>query len=290
MFWYHAAMPSSSVLSSARVRKPKDKPKAEGHVLIVERWILMALRHVKIKSLGEAQTRGTTLTDQLNTRPFQKLPGCRRELWDSVERATLQPLPAEPYILAELREARVSRDYHVHVDYSAYSVPYHLVGHTIHVRLTASTVECFADHQRVATHLRAGRRGTWSTRPEHMPPHHRAVLKGWSSAHFLDQAAQIGPHTHALMKKILAAGVIPEQHFTRCRRILRLAQEFTPAILEVAAQRATRAEVNAVKAVKTLCMMVTAEPSEACETLPGHANTRGAAYFAGPHEPEPQGE
>ncbi len=128
MFWYHAAMPSSSVLSSARVRKPKDKPKAEGHVLIVERWILMALRHVKIASLGEAQTRVTTLTYQLNTRPFQKLPGCRRELWDSVERATLQPLPAEPYI-AEMHEARVGPDYHVHGDYSAYSVPYHLVGH-----------------------------------------------------------------------------------------------------------------------------------------------------------------
>jgi transposase len=277
-------------LVPARVRKPKDKPKAEGHVLIVERWILMALRHVPLQSRGDAQTQVTALTHLLNTRPFQKLPGCRRELWETVERATLQPLPAEPYVLAELREARVGRDYHVHVDYSAYSVPYHLVGQVVQVRLTASTVECFADHQRVASHRRAARRGTWSTRPEHMPPHHRAVLKGWSSAYFLDQAALIGPQTHALMEAILAAAVIPEQQYTRCRGILRLAQEFTPAILEVAAQRAIHAEVNTVKAIKTLCMVVAAEPPVESGTLPGHANTRGAAYCAGPRTPEPQGE
>ncbi len=273
----------------ARVRKPKDKPKAEGHVLIVERWILMALRHTHLYSLGEAQTRVAALTQQLNARPFQKLPGCRRLLWETVERATLQPLPA-PYVLAELREARVGRDYHVHVDYSAYSVPYHLAGQVVQLRLTASTVECFADHQRVASHRRAVRRGTWSTRSEHMPPHHQAVAKGWSTDYFLDQAAQIGPETHALIQLVLTAAVIPEQHYTRCRGILRLAQEFTPAIVEAAAQRARHAEVSTVKALKTLCTVVAADPPTEPLTLPGHANTRGADYFAGPYTLASQGE
>ena len=279
-------------LVPARVRKPRDKSKAEGHVLTVERWILMALRHVRIRSLGDAQTRVTALTHQLNARPFQKLPGCRHDLWETVERATLQPLPKEPYVLAELREARVGRDYHVHVDYSAYSVPYHLAGHIVQVRLTASTVECFADHQRVASHRRAGRRGTWSTRPDHMPPHHRAVAKGWSSDYFLDRAAQIGPQTQTLVQKVLKAAVIPEQQYTRCRGILRLAEEFTPTILETAAQRAIHAEVNTVKALKTLCLVVAAEPAAEPGPRPSHANTRGAAYFAGPRTPEhnPQGE
>ena len=77
-------------LVPARVRKPRDKSKAEGHVLTVERWILMALRHVRIRSLGDAQTRVTALTHHLNARPFQKLPGCRHDLWDTVERARLQ--------------------------------------------------------------------------------------------------------------------------------------------------------------------------------------------------------
>ena len=176
------------------------------------------------------------------------------------------------------------------VDYSAYSVPYHLAGQVVQLRLTASTVECLADHQRVASHRRAVRRGTWSTRSEHMPPHHQAVAKGWSTDYFLDQAAQIGPETHALIQLVLTAAVIPEQHYTRCRGILRLAQEFTPAIVEAAAQRARHAEVNTVKALKTLCTVVAADPPTEPLTLPGHANTRGADYFAGPYTLASQGE
>lgn len=119
-----------------------------------------------------------------------------------------------------------------------------------------------------------------------MPPHHRAVAKGWSSDYFLDRAAQIGPQTQTLVQKVLKAAVIPEQQYTRCRGILRLAEEFTPTILETAAQRAIHAEVNAVKALKTLCLVVAAEPAAEPEPLPSHANTRGAAYFAGPRTPE----
>ena len=38
----------------ARVRKPKDKAKAESDVLLVERWILAALRNRSFFSLQEA--------------------------------------------------------------------------------------------------------------------------------------------------------------------------------------------------------------------------------------------
>ena len=38
----------------ARIRKPKDKAKAESGVLLVERWILAALRNRSFFSLQEA--------------------------------------------------------------------------------------------------------------------------------------------------------------------------------------------------------------------------------------------
>jgi hypothetical protein len=37
----------------ARVRKPRDKAKPEGGVLLVERWILARLRHQEFFSLAE---------------------------------------------------------------------------------------------------------------------------------------------------------------------------------------------------------------------------------------------
>lgn len=278
-------------LVPGRPRKPRDKAQAENHVLIVERWILMALRHVHCQSLGEAQERVAALVERVNQRPFQKLPGTRHTRWREEERPALRPLPPQPYVLAEFRQARVGPDYHVHVDHGAYSVPYTLVGETVTVRLTAATVECFVDHQRVASHPRATRRGTWSTRHEHMPPHHQAMAKGWSPDHFLRWAADIGPHTRDLIAAILAAGPIPEQHYTRCRGILGLAKTHTPAVLERAAERALHAEVQTVKAVKIFCEAVAAEPAPPRRRA-AHGNTRGPAYYAAesPTRPASQGE
>mgnify|MGYP001555951556 CR=1 FL=1 len=59
----------------ARVRKPRDKAKAEGGVLIVERWILAVLRHRQFFSLAELNAVISELLEKLNARPFRKLPG-----------------------------------------------------------------------------------------------------------------------------------------------------------------------------------------------------------------------
>jgi transposase len=270
----------------ARVRKPRDKAKVEGAVLLVERWVLMALRHARLPHLAAAQQQVQALVDRLNDRPFQKQPGTRRTLFLTEERATLQPLPAQSYVLAEWRTATVSPDYHIHVEKSAYSVPQGLVGQRVAVRLTALTVECFVEHPRVASHPRAARPGTWSTRLEHLPPHHQAMQKGWSPEYFTQQAQQIGPQTATLVTTILERAVVPEQVYTRCRGLLRLAQEFSPAVLEQAAARAVPAEIFTVKAVRTFCQQATVPPAP---PRAAHHNTRGAAYYQAPLPPTPEG-
>ena len=64
----------------ARVRHPRDKAKAESGVLVVERWILAALRHRTFFSLGELNEAIAELLERLTTRTFRKLPGNRRYL------------------------------------------------------------------------------------------------------------------------------------------------------------------------------------------------------------------
>ena len=59
----------------ARVRRPRDKAKVEAGVQLVERWILAALRNRTFFSLRELNREIARLLEQLNTRPFQKLPG-----------------------------------------------------------------------------------------------------------------------------------------------------------------------------------------------------------------------
>jgi Mu transposase-like protein len=67
------------------------------------------------------------LLEQLNARPFKKLPGSRRTLFESLDRPALRALPAEPYEYAEWKRARVHIDYHIEVDERDSSVPYALV-------------------------------------------------------------------------------------------------------------------------------------------------------------------
>ena len=78
--------------------KPKDKAKAEGGVLLVERWILAALRNRTFFSLQEANQAISELLTQLNLRAFKKLPGCRRSAFEQIDQPALQVLPKESLI------------------------------------------------------------------------------------------------------------------------------------------------------------------------------------------------
>jgi len=107
----------------ARVRAPKDKPKVEKGVQVVEQWILAPLRNRTFFWLEELNETLADGLDRLNTRPFQKLPGSRRSLFEELDRPALRPLPARPYEFAQWKKARAGIDYHVEVDHHYYSVP-----------------------------------------------------------------------------------------------------------------------------------------------------------------------
>jgi len=62
------------------VRRPRDKAKVEGGVLIVERWILARLRHETFFSVAEVNRAIAELLNELNQRAFKKLPGSRAAL------------------------------------------------------------------------------------------------------------------------------------------------------------------------------------------------------------------
>ena len=123
----------------ARPYKPKDKAKAENAVLVVERWILARLRHYTFFSLGELNTAIAELLINLNNRPFKKLPGCRRSLFEQIEQHTLQSLPKQRYEYQHVHLARVNIDYHIEYDKHYYSVPHMLVKTQVEVRATWST-------------------------------------------------------------------------------------------------------------------------------------------------------
>ena len=79
----------------ARRMKPRDKAKVETGVLLVERWIVAALRKHKFFSLAEVNQAIASLLPGLNGKPFRKAAGSRRSLYECLDKPALRPLPAE---------------------------------------------------------------------------------------------------------------------------------------------------------------------------------------------------
>ena len=260
-----------------RVRKPRDKAKVEGGVLIVERWILARLRDRRFFSLGELNEAIAERLEELNRRPFQKLEGCRLSRFTERDQPLLAALPPRPYQFAEWRRAKVHPDYHIEVKRAWYSVPYHLIGQRVDVRLSAHSVEIFQRGQPVASHPRAQARGRRATTADHRPPQHAAVI-ALSLQRVLQQAAAIGPATAEVLRRQAAHRKHPEETLRSAQGILRLARDFTPEGLEAACCRALDIQSYSYRTVRTL---IQTPPSEAPSPTPDvtHDNLRGPSYF-----------
>lgn len=280
---YHAmASHFGMVVLPTRVAKPRDKAKVENGVLVVERSILARLRHHTFFSLPELNAAIAELLDALNNRPFKKLPGSRKTLFEQLDRPAMKPLPAEPYVYAEWRKARVHIDYHLEVDAHYYSVPYPLVKQTLEVRLSAHTVEIYQRGQRVASHPRSYLKGRHTTLPEHMPEAHRAYAQ-WTPQRLIHWAEKTGSATTAVVTAILRSRRHPQQGFRSCLGILRLAKSYGDGRLEAACQRAHALQAYSYKSIASILknnldQRPLPEPTSPPPLLT-HPNIRGAHYY-----------
>jgi transposase len=266
----------------ARVRKPRDKAKVEGGVLIVERWILAVLRHRQFFSLVELNAVIRELLEKLNARPFRKLPGCRREHFEQLDQPVLQPLPAEPYVYAEWKKARVHIDYHVAIEGHYYSVPYALIKKEVEVRITRNTIECFHKGNRVASHQRSHHKGRHTTVTAHMPESHRQAGE-WSPERLMRWASKTGPATEKLIQTVLGSRKHPQQAYRSCLGILRLSKPYGDERLEAACRRALTLGSCRYKSIESILKhRLDEQPLEAQQELAlpdTHDNIRGPAYY-----------
>jgi transposase len=266
----------------ARSRKPKDKAKVESGVLLAERWILARIRNWRFFSLSEVNEAIGKLLVELNDKAFQKLPGSRRSLFESIERTALKALPAIPFEYAEWKKARVNIDYHIEVDRHYYSVPHQLIHKQVEARITSNIVECFYKSNRVASHIRGFLPGRHSTLPEHMPESHRKWLE-WTPQRFINWAAKIGPQTKVLVEKLLTSRPHPQQAFRSCLGILRLSKAYGNDRLERACKRALAIDGTSYRSVESILKnhldIAPCEPVED-QCAIHHENIRGAGYYA----------
>jgi transposase len=266
----------------ARVRKPKDKAKVEAGVLLVERWILAALRKRVFFTIGELNQAIKELLDKLNSRGFRKMAGSRLQLFEQIDRPALRPLPIERFTFAHWKWTRVTNDYHVELEQHYYSVPAALVGRKVEIRYTADTVEVLHKGVRVASHVRSYKVGEATTIEGHRPESHRRYLE-WNWPRLLSWATNAGPSTQALAEQLSSSGIHREQVLRRCLGLVRLGDSYGVQRLEAACARALKLNACSYKSVKSILstgLDRIVEAEQTSVTVPVvHDNIRGAGYF-----------
>jgi len=266
----------------ARPYKPRDKAKVENAVLLVERWILAALRHNRFVSLAELNEAIAALLERLNNRPFRKREDTRASLFAAIDQPVLKPLPAQPYITAEWKTVRASIDYHVEVDRHFYSVPYQLAGQQMEARFTSHTVEIFESGKRVGSHMRSFAPYLHTTTKEHMPKSHQAHLE-WTPSRLIHWAETVGEATALVIATVLETKRHPEIGYRACLGIMRLGKTYSNERLEAASKRALELNACSYQSLKSILKRSldrqTALPLEPERPGPRHENIRGAQYF-----------
>ena len=267
---------------AARPAHPRDKPKVEGSVLLVQRWILARLRNRCFFSLLDLNRAIAELLLDLNNRPFKKLPGCRRSAFDSIDAPALKPLPAARFAISRCKAAKVNIDYHVEFEGHYYSVPHRLVGAKVELRITGRLLECFASNQRVASHAVSSVRGGFTTTPEHMPASHRAHLQ-WTPAKLIAWGQRIGVSTAAVVTWQLEHRPHPEQGYRACLGLLALVRRYSAERLEAACTRAMAIRAPNLRSVTNILKSgLDRQPSLFPSTdspVIEHENVRGPDYY-----------
>jgi hypothetical protein len=205
----------------ARARKPRDKAAVENAVNVVNKRVIGYLEAEVWTTLEELNEAIEERVWEIN-HDLRRADGSTRwERFTDEEQALLGPLPAARFEEVTWKELKAGRNYHLTADYQRYSVPYALAGRLLRVRLTSSRVTVFDGHEIVCEHRRlTGRKGQYSTLPEHVPAQHQGIDGLWSRRWFTDRARSFGPATVQVIEQILDRHQIEAQGYLDCQNIL----------------------------------------------------------------------
>ena len=281
-YWEFALHYKVAILP-ARVRKPRDKSLAEQSVGWLETWLLGKLRNQQFFSFAELNLAIAEYLIELSDRPYKKLEGTRRSVFEQTDKPMLRPLPEQRYEIADVIIKKLGDNYHLEYNGFYYSAPYTLLGEQLIIRATDLSVEILktSDHQRVAVHRRRYKGNKYVSEPNHMPSNHRAIYerRQFDAARYRQWASDIGESTFNVIDTILTNGPIEEQGYKSCMAILQFSKTFGSYRLEAACKKARKLGACTYTTVKNILKNGTEESAVKAKPTPKHANIRGGSNY-----------
>ena len=267
--WLDYAQHCGFATDAARVRSPKDKPRAERAVQYVRGNFFAG---EAFTSLADAQDRAEAwCRDVAGMRIHGTIQARPAEVFAEHEAAALLPLSL-PYDVPAFTRVKVHRDFHVEIGRALYSAPKEYLGCHLDARADSVLVKLFHRGQLVKAHPRQepGRR---VTDPADLP----AEKTAYAMRDVASLAAAARRHGDAIgvyAGRLLDTD-LPRTKMRQVYRLLGLVRRYGPGPVDAACQRAL--DLDVVNVTKIASMLEKATENAAPPPRPAVA---AAARFA----------
>lgn len=267
------------LLDPARVRHPRDKPH-------VERGVQYA---------RERFWKGGTFADLADARQHaacwcrevagQRVHGTTRQVplvvFQTEERAHLQPYDGVRYDPPIWREVRVHPDHHVSFGYALYSVPSTTCppGTVLEARGDQQVVTLYRRGELAKVHPRQ-QPGGRSTDPADYPQEVTAYALR-APDRLVQQARALGPSIGTFAERLLAVP-LPWAKLRQGQKLLRLAERYTPERLDAACTRALGFELLDVRRLERILVLALEAESQPRPEEAGRIVPLPSARYARP--------
>lgn len=275
------------VVNPTRSYSPQDKALVENAVQLTYQRIYHPMRAMTFFSLKELNEHIRKHLEVYNNLLFQRKEASRKELFQSVERSYLKPLPCSTYALKEYTRAKVQKIGYVYFspDKSYYSVPYRFIGKSTMIHYTQSTVEVYHYHERIALHQRKQSMGVYITNKTHLSSTHKDYTD-WSPEYFKKMASKHGSDVVACVEGLFTQCDYPEIAYKRAMGIIQLHRSYGSERLNNACQRALIADAISYNRIKNILAnnldkeeLSLITESSTISHIPHHDNIRGGQHF-----------
>jgi transposase len=273
--WLDYAQHAGFATDTARVRRPRDKPKVERAVQYVRGNFFAG---EAFTDLVQAQAAAVAWCSTTAGRRVHGSTAARpAEVFAEAEQGCLLPVPA-PYDVPTFGRVKVHRDFHVEVARALYSIPEQWLGQYLDARADSVLVKFSHRGQLVKTHPRQPPGGR-CTEAADLP----AERAGYAMRDLTKLIATAGNHGEnvGIYAERLLDDPLPWTRMRSVYRLLGLVRRYGPGPVEAAC--ATSLDLDVVSVAKIAAML-----ERACEgtkpVLPATAGAPGGRFARDPGE------
>lgn len=241
----------------ARVRSPRDKARVENQVPYVrESWFDGETFHGLADARQSAEQWCAEVAGRRVHGTTRQVP---REMFESIERATMLAPPSEPFDTPEwVDEAKVHPDHHIQLKQALYSVPSRYVRKKVRARADKTLVKIYFGTELIKVHPRQAPGGRSTDVSDY--PSEKAAYALRSVDALLAQARAVGPQVGAYAQRLLG-GPLPWARMRQAYALLRLAEKFGAGRLEAVCQSALAFDVVDVTRVTRMLKSAAKTPA-----------------------------